>query len=422
MNRLKRSLSGLTVVSFLPLALFLFFLPNAAHAAPKEKYYTIQTGTYTPASLFHAKKHYRSLIETLKESDLSYLRIEEGTKYFIVRIGKFDTYNQATPLLKTIRELVPDSFILQQEDFSSIKYVEMYAIKDAQPGIALPEQALEEYYTVQIGNFLKLDQASEEFNSISGKIAEDDAASLRVEKANRYFSVRVGRFETYGAARAFIIKYIDAIPGASILKSSPKDEQVLIAYGDPSPHAVITTKQTRPSIQQEESTQSEQDAETERKKKELDDLFNDVSAQYYGEQYGKAAEILRRGIEKYPENADLHAWYGATLLNMRFADKALEEYKRAAEISPDVPEFHAGMGHSLLNIYMDRARDSIVSFQKALEIDPNNVSALEGLGFIYASIGKKEQAVQIHGQLLQLDPAAAARLDQAIVNGIDWEE
>jgi len=87
-----------------------------------------------------------------------------------------------------------------------------------------------------------------------------------------------------------------------------------------------------------------------------------------------------------------------------------------------VPEFHAGMGHSLLNIYMDRARDSIASFQKALEIDPNNVSALEGLGFVYASIGKKDQAEAIHQQLLQLDPGAAARLNQAIVNGVDWEE
>jgi len=406
---------------FLGSVLYLFCSPAAANPASDDTYYTVQTGTYTPASLSFAKRHYKTLVKTLKENELSYLRIEEGTKYFIVRIGKFDTYDQAVPLLETLRNLVPDAFIVQQEDFTSIKYVEMYA-RDTQPGIPSSDQGLVEYYTVQLGNFLKLDQASEEFNSIAGKIAEDDAASLRVEKADRYFSVRVGRFETYSAARQFINRYTDNLPGASILKSSPKDEQVLIAYGDPTLHAVITTEQTRPSIQQEESTRSEQDVEAERKKKELEDLFNDVSSQYYGEQYGKAAEILRRGIEKYPDNADLHAWYGATLLNMRFSDKALEEYKRAAEISPDVPEFHAGMGHSLLNIYMERARDSITSFQKALEIDPNNVSALEGLGFVYASIGKKDQAEAIHQQLLQLDQGAAARLNQAIVNGVDWEE
>jgi len=421
MYQISRSLHDIRSVLFLAAILYLFGGPAAANPASGDMYYTVQTGTYTPASLSFAKRHYKTLVKTLKESELSYLRIEEGTKYFIVRIGKFGTYDQAVPLLETVRNLVPDAFIVQQEDFTSIKYVEMYA-KDTQPGIASPDQGLVEYYTVQLGNFLKLDQASEEFNSISGKIAEDDAASLRVEKADRYFSVRIGRFETYGAARKFISRYSDNLPGASILKSSPKDEQVLIAYGDPTLHAVITTEQTRPSIEQEESTRSEQDVEAERKKKELEDLFNDISAQYYGEQYGKAAEILRRGIEKYPDNADLHAWYGATLLNMRFSDKALEEYKRAAEISPDVPEFHAGMGHSLLNIYMDRARDSIASFQKALEIDPNNVSALEGLGFVYASIGKKDQAEAIHQQLLQLDPGAAARLNQAIVNGVDWEE
>ena len=118
-------------------------------------------------------------------------------------------------------------------------------------------------------------------------------------------------------------------------------------------------------------------------------LLKDVSSQYGKENYGKAAELLRKGIEKWPDNPDLYSWYGATLINMHYPETALQQYKKAVEISPDVPDYHAGVGISLVNIYMDRAKESIDAFKKAIELDPDNVSGLEGLGFVYASIGKK---------------------------------
>jgi tetratricopeptide (TPR) repeat protein len=131
--------------------------------------------------------------------------------------------------------------------------------------------------------------------------------------------------------------------------------------------------------------------------------------------------MLREGIAKWPDNADLYAWYGATLLNMKNPENALEQYRKAVKMSPHMPDYHAGVGVSLLNIYMDRAKESIDAFKKALEIDPNNVSAIEGLGFVYASIGKKELAMEMYNRLIPIDQAASNRLYQAIIQGINWE-
>jgi Flp pilus assembly protein TadD len=88
---------------------------------------------------------------------------------------------------------------------------------------------------------------------------------------------------------------------------------------------------------------------------------------------------------------------------------------------PNAPEYHAGSGFSLLNIYVDRAKQSMEAFEKALALDPHNVDALEGLGIVYASTGQRAQAEGLHERLRQLDGDAAARLSEYIRWGIDWQ-
>jgi tetratricopeptide (TPR) repeat protein len=206
----------------------------------------------------------------------------------------------------------------------------------------------------------------------------------------------------------------------NILKGYIEDERILRLYGATSLPETLASEKSLAG--KEEEKEVPQKGSTPEKKESIDSLFNDVSSQYYNQQYGKAAEILREGISKYPDNADLYAWYGATLLNMNIPDKAYEQYRKAAELSPDVADFHAGEGLSLLNGYMDRVKGSIEAFKKALAIDPHNVGALEGLGFVYTSIGKKDLATEIYYRLAPLDRNAATRLSDAINNGINWEQ
>jgi hypothetical protein len=83
------------------------------HSLASEGFYTVQTGTYTPASLGYAKRHFDKLSRTLEENDRHYLRIEQGERYIIVRIGKFEGFEEASKLLEKVKTLAPDAFVLK---------------------------------------------------------------------------------------------------------------------------------------------------------------------------------------------------------------------------------------------------------------------------------------------------------------------
>lgn len=407
-------------------SIFLLIHPSAAF----EGFYTVQTGTYTPASLGYAKKHFDKLSRTLEEDERQYLRIEKGEKYIIVRIGKFEDFAEAGKLLEKVKALSPDAFILKEDNFENIQIIRLYEkasppsvkeISTTKAEMPKPSLSLKEYYTLQISNFLKLEEAKKEFDALTRKLKGNDLSSLRIEKAGRYFSLRLGKFETYSSVKDFLARLGNAIPEAIIMIGKSADEQIISIYGDVSPPKTFNLEQPKTSDEKTIQDKKTPKADVEAQKGEVELFLKDVSAQYYNEQYGKTVEMLREGISKWPDNADLYAWYGAALINMKDSENALAQYRKAVEMSPHVPDYHAGVGVSLLNIYMDRAKESIDVFKKALEIDPQNVSALEGLGFVYASIGKKDLAMEMYSRLANLNRDAANRLYQAITQGVNWE-
>ena len=423
-----------TIIQKTFLLLFLFFYPAGVSAA-FEGFYTIQTATYTPTSFGYAKKHFNSLYEALKDDERNYLRIEQKDKYIVVRVGKFDAPDDAAKLLKKIKALADDAFIVKTVDSEDILVAKLHektpqpsdkntlvSLKNQIPpeGPAKAEQTLEEYYTLQVKKFPKIEQASNEFNVLALKLKEEYLQDLRIEKIKGYFCVRLGKFRDYSSAKALLARTRNVTPGAVILKSKRANEQVISTYEKTSFPLIIVEK-SGTSAEKTGQSEKNQKPESEKQNNEVVLLLKDVSSQYGKENYGKAAELLRKGIEKWPDNPDLYSWYGATLINMHYPETALQQYKKAVEISPDVPDYHAGVGISLVNIYMDRAKESIDAFKKAIELDPNNVSGLEGLGFVYASIGKKDLALEIYNRLKPLDKDAAFRLSQAITQEINWE-
>lgn len=301
---------------------------NQAHAY----IYSIQTCAYTPVSIEFAKRHFNSLSDILNEKERDYLRIEQGSKYLFVKVGKFDNYSEANILLKKIKQIVPDAFILKEEGLKKKNILKMYR----QPLTSKTEMKEEQIISKRLQN----------------KESPDGSGAKETE------------------------------------------------------HTIIITGKNKP----------------EEKKQKTDMLLNEVSKQYYNGDYSKAAELLRTGIEQWPDNSDLYAWYGAALLNMKNPENALEQYQKAAAISPDVSDYHSGAGVSLIYIYMDKVKESINAFKKALELDPKNVNALEGLGFVYVSTGKKDLAIEIYNLLSVIDKDAANRLHLTITRGINWEQ
>lgn len=402
-------------IKILLLIIIVFLLNHASYAS--EVFYTIQTGTYPHNALDYSEKQFNLLSQKLDADERAHLRIEKGSKYYIVRLGKFKSNNTAEKVLKNVIPLASDAFILKDADFEHAKVIMYYDNSSNKKQLSAAIQ----YYTVQTGNFPKYEQAEKKFNAIAHSLREDDIKNLRIAKASDYFCIRLGKFSDHTTAEEFLKRIINIISDAVIVKTFAQDEKILVRYQPSVSDASAEEKNQVPAKNTAvQSEQMKQGAPNENE--QVNKLIDNVSAQYFNQDYGKAAELLRKGIAKWPDDPVLHAWYGATLLSTGFADKAYAEYKKAAELLPDVPEFHAGVGHSLLNIYIEKAKNSVAAFKKALEIDSNNVSALEGLGIVYVSIDRKDQAAEIYHRLKKLDEDAAERLNQFIAWGLDWGE
>jgi len=59
-------------------------------------------------------------------------------------------------------------------------------------------------YTIQMGSFLTLDRAQNEFNSLMVALTDKYRSFLRVEKIGKFYTVRIGEFESYRNAENFI--------------------------------------------------------------------------------------------------------------------------------------------------------------------------------------------------------------------------
>jgi tetratricopeptide (TPR) repeat protein len=403
-DRIKYLAFAIAIILFLPFG----------EAYASDRFYSVQAGTYALSAVKFAGKHFDVLSKKLTKDDRNYLRIEKGTKYYIVRIGRFKDGTRAVALRDRVKEFVPDAFIVSQENFKEIKIVRLYKQTDQVP-------VLEEYYTLQMGNFITQEPAKEKFESLKKTLMEKQLKYLRIEKIGTDYSLRLGKFENFSRARDFQKSVGDAVSDAIILKAFIKDEQLIEVYGSDASDTLVVSDRKQVSL--DEIAESNQEVhDTSVNPEPIDNLITEISSYYDEDDYGKAAELLRKGLAKWPDNPDLHAWYGATLLNMEFPEKAYEQYQKAVELSPDVPDFHAGLGYSLLDIYMDKARNSIAAFRKALEIDPENVNALEGLGIVYVSIDQADLATDVYYQLKEIDGEAADRLYQIIETGLEWDE
>jgi tetratricopeptide (TPR) repeat protein len=298
------------------------------------------------------------------------------------------------------------------------------------------------FYTIQAGTYSlnTLKKAKEHFAFLSEQLKEQEKEYLRIEKGRKYYIIRLGQFPTIHDAKKIIQDVTALVSDAFILKETDfENSEIVLMYSrdakqpallpvEPSAikkekiiSSAVPVPAREPAIPENAPiSQDSPERQAPTKQEMVNMLIDRVAAFYDNEEYEKAAEIVREGLKKWPDEPDLLAWYGATLLDSGFPDKAYEQYRKATELLPEEPDLHAGLGHSLLDIHVDKAMKSITSFKRALEIDPDNVSALEGLGIVYVSIEKKELAKKIHNRLEQLDQDAAARLQEFIIWGIDW--
>jgi serine/threonine-protein kinase len=148
--------------------------------------------------------------------------------------------------------------------------------------------------------------------------------------------------------------------------------------------------------------------------------------------WAAAERNFKRGLALNPRNVWAHTWYGCALMGMSRYDEGCTEVKTALEMEPLSPIINAIAGNVISVIHADEGEKQMY---RAIEMEPNLALAhlwlgqiymyaepvderaiehlqtaansgltfaLGWLGFAYARLGKKEEALKILSQMDEL--------------------
>ena len=185
-----------------------------------ETIYTIQTGSFL--KLEQAQKQFDSMLQIVNGKENSFLRIEKIGNYFSVRLGRFIDHSTAERFaaLSDLSNAVILKAYIKEE-----RIIRLDAASSSVP--ADSQYASESVYTIQTGSFLKLERAQIQFDSFMQTLDEKDNNYLRIEKIGEVYSVRVGRFSDYNAAKNFIQSRQPHFNRAIILKAFIKPDRII---------------------------------------------------------------------------------------------------------------------------------------------------------------------------------------------------
>ena len=121
---------------------------------------------------------------------------------------------------------------------------------------------------------------------------------------------------------------------------------------------------------------------------EHDKLFAEAFEQFLKGEYKKSIKIFNEILEIYPEDYKIFEMKGVALSNLRLESTlAMQPQQNTASYDP-----------SNLN------KLSMLEFYKALEINPNSVLALNGMGLGFGNFGEYSEAEQYFKKALEINP------------------
>jgi tetratricopeptide (TPR) repeat protein len=118
----------------------------------------------------------------------------------------------------------------------------------------------------------------------------------------------------------------------------------------------------------------------------------------------RALALFEGVLKEAPEDAGALSGAATLYLKHDLNQQAAGVLEKLVRLQPEVAKLHADLGaaEAGLNDYV-KARES---FDAALRIDPNNVSALMGLGHVELRTGHPDQAIRMLSRAATLDPRA----------------
>ena len=134
-------------------------------------------------------------------------------------------------------------------------------------------------------------------------------------------------------------------------------------------------------------------------------LFYALLASLYEEknEVDKALNLLKTGIDLFPDNEQLHFEYGLLLEKQGRQDEAILSMQKVLQLFPDHPEALNYIGYTWAdkNMNLDIALRYI---KKAVELKPDNGFIRDSLGWVYYRLGRLEEARIELEKALELEP------------------
>ena len=151
-------------------------------------------------------------------------------------------------------------------------------------------------------------------------------------------------------------------------------------------------------------------------------LVNLSIAEYKGRNYREAAASSEAALKVNPNLVAAHLFRGASYLEMREFDKAVDSLTRVIVVDPRERNGRLMLGEALLGA--GRPGEAEQHFLAASELIPANPRVWYGLGRTYEAMRRNEDAQEAWRRLVTLPPSIESHLHSAEVHNTEhrWRE
>ena len=142
-----------------------------------------------------------------------------------------------------------------------------------------------------------------------------------------------------------------------------------------------------------------------------------------GQQLPEATESLRRGLVGLPDSVPLNYSLGLLLAQVGNVDAAEVAFRKVLNLQPNNPAALNALGYTLAD-QTDRYPEALEYIQRALELQPDDVSSIDSMGWVLFRLGRNAESLEylMRAYLLDKNPEIVAHLVEVLwVSGQEAE-
>ena len=119
-------------------------------------------------------------------------------------------------------------------------------------------------------------------------------------------------------------------------------------------------------------------------------------------------KYCRSLLEEYPNHHEVQNWFGVALAGQELYEESLNVFFKAlADTDKNLAKAKTLNNAGVSFIKLDDPSSAIIYLNKAIQEDPNNVSAHFNLANALRNVGETESSVQVYKEALKIDPKHA---------------